>query len=805
MPMVPNSLRRAPIVRALILLSTIALAAAPAPAQEADLAARLTRALERLDVARQEAHVPGLAVAIVSGDERILAEGLGMADLASGREVTAETIFAIGSSTKAFTATLVGMLVDEGKMDWDDPVTKYLPDFVLQLDAEDEDAELSIRDLLCHRSGFTRMGLLWASGKASREKVLQTARAAQAWAPFRSAFHYNNVMFLAAGEASARAAGTGWDELVTTRLLEPLGMESTTTSIRAAQKDARLAQGYLWNEETEEFKALPMRSLDNIAPAGAINSNVIEVAQWIRLQLGRGEFEGRRLVSEAALEETWSPQIDVGGSVDYGLGWMLREWRGRKLVEHGGNIDGFACQVALLPEEDLGMVVLLNVTASPLQSQAIEIVFDSLLGEDQAEVAKGETPALDVEEYTGTYVATFAGFDGEEFEVLEKDGGLALDIPSQMVFTLKAPDADGKWAFAFPEGIAVRFVRDEEGRVVALEIHQGGAVFEVPRKGASIEPEMSPAELRRYLGTFRWEEEELDVEVCELNGRLAVKWPGQGIFDFHPPDEEGRWVMRAIGEVEISFDEDEDGHVTAMRHYQNGNETALRRTGAAPGADLPTLEAVMEVREERGWLPAARELRAARLRGTVRMIHSGVEGKVESSFEGRERHREHTDFGEFGYTTVVVSEKGGRLDSDLQPPDELEGKLLEQARRNSPAALVGDWRWAFDSTELVGEVTRDGRKLWKVRAASEGLPDSHVYLDAETADVRFVELNTVVPGLGTFPVEVSYEDYREVGGLRVPFRVFTENPHTGTTVIQFASLETDPDLPEDLFSLDPAQ
>jgi CubicO group peptidase (beta-lactamase class C family) len=211
-----------------------------------ELKERLDLLVEKLEQQRQTSHVPGMAIAVVKDDEVILTHGFGLADIEVETPVTPNTIFAIGSSTKAFTSTLVGMLVDEGKMDWDDPVSKYVPYFQMNVESDDADAELLLRDVLSHRSGFTRMGLLFASGKIPREEVLLDSTRAEPYAPLRMKFYYSNVMYMSAGIAAGKVASTDWDTLVEERIFEPLGMDSSTTSVIDAEKDTRLAKGYLW-------------------------------------------------------------------------------------------------------------------------------------------------------------------------------------------------------------------------------------------------------------------------------------------------------------------------------------------------------------------------------------------------------------------------------------------------------------------------------------------------------------------------------------------------------------------------------
>ena len=201
---------------ALTAAAASAVEAAPTQTTAPALPDRLERLVDRLEQHRREFHIPGMAIAVVMDDEVVLARGFGVKDVQTQQPVTDQTLFAIGSTTKAFTAALIGMLVDEGRMSWDDPVTKYLPYFELEVDTGDE--VVTIRDLLCHRTGFTRMSLLWAANRVGREAVLRAATRAEPWAGFRERFLYNNVMYLAAGEAAGAAAGADWDALLGERL-----------------------------------------------------------------------------------------------------------------------------------------------------------------------------------------------------------------------------------------------------------------------------------------------------------------------------------------------------------------------------------------------------------------------------------------------------------------------------------------------------------------------------------------------------------------------------------------------------------
>ncbi|MEX1368631.1 MAG: serine hydrolase domain-containing protein, partial [Nannocystaceae bacterium] len=480
-------------------------AAPTTSAADDELQARLDWLAERLEKARVDNHIPGMAVAVVKDDQMVFARGFGLADLETGREVTPQTVFAIGSSTKAFSATLAAMQVDAGKLSWDDTVVTHLPEMKLQPrpgKAEGGDADPTLRDMGSHRSGFTRMSMLWIANALPRDQMLAKASGAEPIAGFRDEFHYNNVTYTAVGEAAARTADTTWSAMLQERIFEPLGMGDTTATAAGAIDDPARAQGYRWREVSERHEALPMRNLDAIGPAGSINSTVVDMSQWLRLQLGRGTFEGKELVSKGAIEETWTPQMEMGGGLSYGLGWMLGSWQGHRVVEHGGNIDGYATEVGMLPDDGIGFVLLTNISATPLQRGSLELVFDSLLGELPGKAdAKDGAAALDLAPYSGRYVANFGPFDDMRFTVTAESGTLHLDVPGQQKYELAHPDADGRWAFALTDAIKVYFDLDEQGkRANVLHMLQGGLDFELPREGYSFPPEVDAAEVADLLG-----------------------------------------------------------------------------------------------------------------------------------------------------------------------------------------------------------------------------------------------------------------------------------------------------------------
>ena len=322
-----------------------------------------------------------MSLVIVKDDKVIYVKGLGYKDLENKIAVTPDTEFAIGSATKAFTALSILMSQDEGKLSLDDSPKKYLSYF--RMFDPDADKNITIRDLLTHSSGLNRRDLARPTGSLSRRELIEAASEVHPTARLREKFQYQNLMFAASGEIVAAVQDMPWEKFVSERIIKPLGMDNTTTSMKDMQTMPDRSFGYAFSFDTRQMTKLPFRDIDEVAPASAINSSARDMAQWLRFVLGGGRVDGKRLVSEESFEEWLKPQIKVNaeGSVHYGLGWYLQEWNGMRVVQHSGNIDGFNSLVAMIPEKRLGFVMLTNVSASTLGVELMPIVWQNLLGE----------------------------------------------------------------------------------------------------------------------------------------------------------------------------------------------------------------------------------------------------------------------------------------------------------------------------------------------------------------------------------------------------------------------------------------
>jgi CubicO group peptidase (beta-lactamase class C family) len=502
--------------------------------------ARLADYIER---ARLQWEVPGVSVAIVKDDRVVMTRGFGIREFGKAARVDEYTIFALSSMGKAFAAAAAAVLVDEGRLRWDDPIVDHLPWF--QMPDPWVTRQVTIRDLLAHRAGLGDE--IWTATRASREEVARRARYMSQASSFRSSYNYTNVGITTAGLAAAAAAGMDWLTLMEQRVLRPLRMDSSTTSLSTLWAPADVAPCYLcgldhpvgieqsrhrnivmphvW--EDGRVRPIPWRTVDNIAPAGSINSNAVDMAQWLRMQLGRGMHDGRRILSAAAIAEMHTPQnvirpeaLPIGTSLAeaedrfhfwaYGLGWRMNDYRGRKMVWHTGGITGFYSIMALLPDANLGVAVLTNGwRASPaLLVYAITLrVFDAYLGgagqdwstellakseaararQEQAERrlessrVQGTSPSLPLDAYAGKY----AHPAHDQIAVEAQDGRLVLRFPSTLTGTLEHWHYDSfriRWESPSRMVTIAPFELDSQHRVVGFRLPGFGQFRRVSAK-----------------------------------------------------------------------------------------------------------------------------------------------------------------------------------------------------------------------------------------------------------------------------------------------------------------------------------
>ncbi|MBB1354784.1 serine hydrolase, partial [Pseudoalteromonas sp. SR45-5] len=340
--------------------------------------------------------VPGMAVAIVENDKVIFAKGFGVTNLDTNKKVNKDTLFGIASNTKAFTTAALAKLVDEGKLSWDDRVIDHLPEF--RLHDSYVTREMRIRDLLSHRSGLG-LGqgdlMIWPSTDKSVDEILAGLQYLKPASSFRSKYAYNNLMFVTAGEVVARVAGMSWNDYIEKNILQPLHMDNSRAGFsRIPKSNKNWATGHIPMDGT--LHPFFVNYLEDFRGAGAIASSVSDMSQWLRTQLAGGKMpSGEQLFSEKQQAQMWHPHITSMVSKSafesyhqqfrgYGLGWSIEDYHGFKKLGHGGGILGMVSQVTLLPEKNLGIVILSNQQAfGALSAVTHEVLEDALELEDK--------------------------------------------------------------------------------------------------------------------------------------------------------------------------------------------------------------------------------------------------------------------------------------------------------------------------------------------------------------------------------------------------------------------------------------
>ena len=393
--------------------------------------------------------MPGFSIAIVRNDSVIFAKGYGLNDITKKDSVDEKTLFVIASCTKAFTTASLARLVDEGKIQWDDPVTKYLPDF--QMYDSWVTKEITIRDLVTHRSGLATFSgdILWLGSNYDAKEVIRRARFLKPTSSFRSKYGYQNIMFSAAGQIIPAVTDTGWQDYIKVHFFDPLGMRRSVTSIRSLIKSDNIAAAH--QNHNGEIRTIGYYNVDNVAPAAAINSSAIDMAQWIRLQLGKGLFSGKRIFSERGSNEMWTNQTPIG-QMNYGLGWFISYRNGKRTINHGGGMPGMISDVTLVPDDNFGFVLLSNLETgmvAAVRSFVLDL-FENVTPKDWEKImmdgwskredrftnelirresirAKDSNPSLPLEKYCGPYEDKMYG----KAEVSVRDGSLFLQfLPS---------------------------------------------------------------------------------------------------------------------------------------------------------------------------------------------------------------------------------------------------------------------------------------------------------------------------------------------------------------------------------------
>jgi CubicO group peptidase (beta-lactamase class C family) len=810
-------------VLAFALILSIAVAPFNLAAQEAakpqatisasELDARLATIEKVLDEKRKSYGVPGMSLVIVKDDKIIYMKGLGFKDLEKSVPVTPDTLFAIGSATKAFTALAVLMSADDGKLSLDDSPKKLLPYFKMY-DPE-ADTKITIRDLLSHSSGLNRTDLPFAVGTLNREEVIRVAGMAHPTAKFREKFQYQNAMFTVAGEVAGRAQGTTWEKLVKARILNPLGMKNSDLTVKTMLASRDFSYGYTYNTDTKKNRRVPMRDIPSAAPAGAINSSAREMAAWLRFMLNGGVYDGKRLISEKNFNEFVTTQTKISGKTSYGLGWFLRDWNGHKVIEHGGNIDGFNAQVAFMPDQKLGFVLLTNLTASRLGNDAMTAIWSNLgpnpdgAGSSQSKSTSTGEAAADPNMEVGTYRLVEANVN---IDVAMEDGKLVLTVPGQPKYTLE--NIGGRrYKLVYPglEGFFATFraAKDKPGDSEVF-MEQPGASYVLPKLKAGEKPKETEdttkydGPLKDLVGSYIMEGGKMTVELKPRNGNVLLVAPGQQPYTLVEKSKDEFALQPLPDTYKLNVKRDAAGKVTAIVSTQPEGAFTFNRDSSF-AAPMPIDELMVKVIEASGGEVNIRKHTSMVTEIEIELIHQGISGKATIWAKAPNMQASDTTLlalgKKIGTTFEYFDGSAGGQETSFTPSDTLTGKQLANAKVSSDFYGLVNWKTLFKTVEIKRMAKVGEEDVYVVvMTPHEGTP---VTLYISTKSFVPLRRETVVVASDSsgleLPISEEYSDYRSMGGMMIPAKVVTHTLPYGDIITKVVDVKFDVEIPDTTF------
>ena len=561
-----------------------------------------------MEKAMQDFKVPGAAVAVIQDGKILFAKGYGYRDAGKKLPVTTKTLFPIASMTKSFTVTALGTLVDQGRLDWDKPVRDYLPGFRMYDPAATE--QLTTRDMVTHRSGLPRHDLLWYSSSFTRDQLVDRLRYLENNKPIRSTFQYNNLMFVTAGYLGGKIAGLSWEDLVRQRVLDPLGMHGTCMSSEEARQHPDYALPYRKNRKTEEVREIAFSKWGDVGPAGAINSNIEDLAQYVLMHVNHGAAGDRRILTRNTSDQMQTPQMVMQGipafkelsESSYGMGLFIDYYRGHKHVDHGGNLDGFALDLGFLPNERIGVVVLTNLDGTALRDLVPYYVYDRLLGlepvdwsarfleiehkakEQELTAEKkgytgqvpGTKPAHPLAEYEGEFehpgygkltVHRAGGADANRLEMTLNDVHRPLEHFHYDTFQVPADPLDPF------EKLRISFQTDPQGEVSTVSGTFEANVKDIVFKRVAERRMFETSFLRQFTGEYDMPGSPLSVSLVGEDA-LEASFPGQPPLKL-VPRHGTRFDVKELTGVSLEFKQ--EGAAQELVLYTPDNAYVIKK------------------------------------------------------------------------------------------------------------------------------------------------------------------------------------------------------------------------------------
>ncbi|HEY0428867.1 MAG TPA: serine hydrolase [Pyrinomonadaceae bacterium] len=772
-----------------------------------DLQTRLAAIEQKTEARRKELGIPGMSLAIVKDGEVIYAKGFGYKDFEKKIAVTADTQFAIGSATKAFTALSILMSQEQGKLNLDDSPKKYLSYF--KINNADTDARITIRDLLSHSSGLNRTDLAMITGKLTREELIRVAGEAKPTAGLREKFQYQNIMFAAAGEIVAQVQKQSWESFVEDKIFKPLGMTNSTLTLEKMQKAKDFSLGYDYNFDTKETRQLPMRDILQVAPAGAINSSANDMSKWLKFMLAGGELNGKRLVSENLFAELEKPQMKVGGKTSYGLGWFLQDWNGLKVVQHGGNIDGFNSMVAMIPEKKLGFVMLTNVSGSTLGNELMPIVWDSILGEKKADESI-KLPIKTMEKMVGKYHLAEAGID---IEVKIENENLVMLVPGQPTYTLQRTGERQFKVAGAPDGFAVKFT-PAQGDATEMYLQQPQGNYTLPRVNADAATAktetlstINPAS--ELIGKYQPPNNNGVIEVKEVDGKISLVVPGQPPYELKQKEKDVFNSPMLPDAYSVKVKRTTDGKIEGivliqpegefpLKLIEAGTVTATLKTTVT--ADEVMTKTIAALGGEANW----RKITSREMKFEIDFVHQGVKGYGTARRKSPNLFVTDTTFTALGKPIATDFEyfdgtSGGEVLS-FSPAEAYTGKRLEDIKLENDFYGILDWKNGIKSAEVKGIEKVGDEDAYIIVFQPENASEYTYFVSTKTF-LPLKRTGIIVSSTSSVKQAITqiFSDYRPVDGVLLPFKTTVISPSMGDVVTYIKEVKQNVALADSMF------
>ena len=561
-------------------------------------------------------HVAGFAVAIVEKDKVVFSKGYGYKDYEKKIPTTTNTLFAIGSCTKAFTSSLVGLLHEDKKVEYDKQIRAYLPE--LKFFNESMNSQISVRDLMCHRTGLPRHDLSWyLFDTKNRDSMLQRIQYMEPTYAVREKWQYNNFMFFVQGMLAEKIWNKKWEQLVKQKIFDSIGFATSNFSIHDLAKANDASFGYGLKKDSIIHK-LEYYNIDAMGPAGSINSSVNEMANWVSTWINGGKFNGKQVLPTSYIREASSSQMVAGAGFpgktnadvhvsNYGFGWFVNSYRGHYRVEHGGNIDGFSASTCFFPSDSIGIVILVNQDKSVVPSLARNLLTDRMLklsfidwsgdakkatdkAKAQADSSKemvgsnqkpNTKPSHDLKDYEGIYANKGYG----SFDISLQNDSLILTTQSQRLWlrhyhydVFELFDYKGKKPLDTTEKIPFKmpFYVNEAGDVAEASMN-AEAGLEATRFTKSAKPKAIKAdELKKYVGDYELSGATVKVYIKDEK-TLYVLVPGQPDYELVPVDK-NKFAIKIAAGFYLQFEVNDKEETQSLTFVQpNGNFKATKK------------------------------------------------------------------------------------------------------------------------------------------------------------------------------------------------------------------------------------